>query len=214
MKKAWLNKVRLSWLPSHSLHITQPLDTYYRRETRAWASYEISSPRRKQRFVSAYKIALEKAFRQGNIRAGFRGAGIFLIDVSKALSALPLPKRLRPSNSTPITPQKRQKGDESLWNTPHRSRDVQSQLQCVDKHKITHLEQEVAVFKAQLAAKKPSGKKAVKFDPNKAFPRIKDICTARDVAEKQIINLKRLPARSEQSGRPQAKHRRGVQSVE
>ncbi|KAM5529280.1 transposase [Fusarium oxysporum f. sp. phaseoli] len=46
MKKAWLNKIWLSWLPSHSSHITQPLDVavfgplkrYYRQLTRFWAS--------------------------------------------------------------------------------------------------------------------------------------------------------------------------------
>ncbi|KAH6874527.1 hypothetical protein B0T10DRAFT_465587 [Thelonectria olida] len=41
--------------------------------------------------------------------------------------------------------------------------------------------------------KQPLGKHLVEFDPNKAFPRIKDICTSRDVAEKQVINPKGLP---------------------
>jgi 4-hydroxybenzoate polyprenyltransferase len=61
MKKAYMNKVWLSWLPSHSSHITQPLDLaifgplkrYYRQQTSAMETYEATSNRQKQIFMEA-----------------------------------------------------------------------------------------------------------------------------------------------------------------
>jgi 4-hydroxybenzoate polyprenyltransferase len=79
MKKAMMNKVWLSWLPSHSSHITQPRDLalfsplkrYYREETAGMETYEATSNRQKHIFIQAYKIASEKAFSPENIRQAF-----------------------------------------------------------------------------------------------------------------------------------------------
>ncbi|SPJ88701.1 related to transposase [Fusarium torulosum] len=84
MKKAWLHRVWLSWLPSHSSHVTQPLDVtafgplkqYYRQLTRNWGTYEATSPQQQRLFLQAYKTASQKALSRKNIRQGFKTTGI------------------------------------------------------------------------------------------------------------------------------------------
>jgi hypothetical protein len=100
MTKTRLNKVWLVGYP-HILPISQSrlmsvflaLWTLYRQEMREWASYDTIS-RQKQLFLSVYETASEKAFTEKKtIRAGFHTAGIYLVDVDKALSAVFSKKR-------------------------------------------------------------------------------------------------------------------------
>ncbi|EWZ28086.1 hypothetical protein FOQG_19297 [Fusarium oxysporum f. sp. raphani 54005] len=53
---------------------------------------------------------------------------------------------------------------------------------------IQRLEEEKAVLKAPVAVREPTGRVAVQFDPNKAFPEIEQIISARDQAEKNILH--------------------------
>ncbi|KAJ0119383.1 hypothetical protein HZ326_31827 [Fusarium oxysporum f. sp. albedinis] len=50
------------------------------------------------------------------------------------------------------------------------------------------LEEEKAVLKASAAAKAPTGRVPVQFDPNQAFPEIEQIITARDQAERNVLH--------------------------
>jgi 4-hydroxybenzoate polyprenyltransferase len=231
MKKAWLNKIWLPWLPSHSSHITQPLDVavfgplkrYYRQLTRFWASYEATSPHQQQLFLQAYEEASRKALTRRNIISGFSATGLFPIDVQKALQSLKPKEKKRQSFEGPTTPRKRQVVAETVWATPQGSEDIQKQLQeaqkdgnlsirdfnCILKKamksidqknsQIQRLEEEKAVLKASAAAKAPTGRVPVQFDPNQAFPEIKQIITARNQAEKnalrQVEENRRKPRR-------------------
>jgi 4-hydroxybenzoate polyprenyltransferase len=231
MKKAWLHKIWLSWLPSHSSHITQPLDvavfgplkTYYHQLTRSWATYEATSPHQQQLFLEAYERASQKAMSQRNITSGFSKSGVFPICVQKAIEALKPRERKHKSFEGPTTPRKSQVTDDIIWSTPQGSADIQKQLEaaqsdgkvsirdfnCIIKKmmktidnknsQIQRLEEEKAVLKASAAAKEPTGRVPVQFDPNAAFPSIEQIITARDEAEKNAIY--RLQEKAKEKGK-------------
>ncbi|KAJ3453388.1 hypothetical protein MRS44_017635 [Fusarium solani] len=241
MKTAWKSKVWLSWLPSHSSHLTQPLDVavfgplkvFYHEETRGWAIYSITSPRQKQLFVSAYKRASMKAMTEKNIRAGFRASGIYPLDVTKALAGVKKLKVPKAQKAGPSTPKNQIDDAPGLWNTPHCGRDIERQVEqlnlgenestrgirralkkaqdCADRdnYEIIYLRQEVALLKAKAAAEKPSGRKPVQFDPNKAFPQIHKIIDARDEAENQVKKRKATSTR-----KPARKRRKKSQTVD
>ncbi|RFN40377.1 hypothetical protein FIE12Z_13058 [Fusarium flagelliforme] len=227
MKKAWLNKIWLSWLPSHSSHITQPLDvavfsplkTYYSQKTGFWASYEATSPHQQQMFLQAYEIASMKALTSRNIMSGFSASGIYPLCVEKAIQALKPKEKRRKGFEGPTTPKRARVDDDDIWRTPQGSRDLEQQLEaaqrdgipsvrdfncimkkamkCIDEKNshIQRLEEEKAVLKASAAAKQPTGRVAVQFDPNQAFPEIEQIITARDQAEKNVLKLTEEKAR-------------------
>ncbi|CEF76432.1 hypothetical protein FGSG_13431 [Fusarium graminearum PH-1] len=219
MKKAWMHRIWLSWLPSHLSHITQPLDvavfgplkTYYHQLTRAWATYEVTSPHQQQLFIEAYKRASEKAISRRNIMSGFSASGVFPVDVRKAIEALKPKERKRKTFEAPTTPKRPQVTDDMTWSTPQGSADIQKQqkaaqsegiisirdfncimtkmMKSIDNKnsQIQRLEEEKAILKALAAAKEPTGRVPVEFDPNAAFPSIDQIITARDQAEKNVI---------------------------
>ncbi|KAK5994688.1 MFS-type transporter clz9 [Cladobotryum mycophilum] len=194
MYLAWINRVQLLYLPSHSSHITQlldvgvfgPLKTYFRQNTQGFASFQTSAPVQKQRFLHIYFSAAEKAFTKMNIKSGFRAAGIYPTNVGRALEGV-------------------------VWYTPQSSKEVREQLDLVRKdldhanhglrglrtiarkagkeldHKnsmIASLEHKNAFLEAQIASKKPLGRKAVDYNPNETFARIPDIAKAQDEAKK------------------------------
>lgn len=217
MLEAWNHKVWPSWLPSHSSHITQPLDvalfsplkTFYHEETRDWVSYETTSPIQKQRFLTAYKKASERAFTQENIQAGFRASGIWPTTSEPALAKWVPPKRSHVAISPPRTPKKSSSAKIYPWDTPHSSLDIRKQLDyaidCgitvprvartslrnsgkeIDILRIenTNMKLQLAYHRARECAHKRTGRKAVQLDPNHAFPDIVRIKKARDEAEKQ-----------------------------
>ncbi|PTD03487.1 hypothetical protein FCULG_00012822 [Fusarium culmorum] len=234
MKKAWMHRIWLSWLPSHSSHITQPLDvavfgplkTYYHQLTRAWATYEATSPHQQQLFIEAYKRASEKAISRRNIMSGFSASGVFPVDVRKAIEALKPKERKRKTFEAPTTPKRPQVTDDMTWSTPQGSADIQKQqkaaqsegivsirdfncimtkmMKSIDNKnsQIQRLEEEKAVLKASAAAKEPTGRVPVQFDPNVAFPSIDEIITARDQAEKNVIH--RLNEKATEKAKKQA----------
>jgi hypothetical protein len=53
---------------------------------------------------------------------------------------------------------------------------------------IQRLEEEKAVLKASVAAREPTGRVPVQFDPNRAFPEVEQIITAHDQAEKNVLH--------------------------
>jgi 4-hydroxybenzoate polyprenyltransferase len=140
MKKAYLNKVWLSWRPSHSSHITQPLDLvifgplkrYYRQETAGMETYEGTSKRQKQIFTEAYKVASEKAFSQENIRRGFQASGIYPVDADRAVTKLKPKECRRPTFQPPTTPPIQIEEGDDIFATPSTSHDIEKLLQRVD----------------------------------------------------------------------------------
>lgn len=104
MFTAWFNKVQLIYLPSHSSHISQPLDvgvfsplkTYFHQQTRGFANFSTTAPMQKQRFIQAYQKASEKAFSKRNLRSGFRKAGIWPTNVTRLLDQVVEPENPPP----------------------------------------------------------------------------------------------------------------------
>jgi len=123
----------MEYLLGHSSHKTQPLDVglfpptkeYYSQYIRGFSSFSASAPIQKQRFLTAYAKATEKAFTPLNIRRGFRGAGIWPVDTKAAISnkggiidtsAAPL---------MPSTPKKHKRLEkDQFWYTPKSSREM------------------------------------------------------------------------------------------
>ncbi|KAM5528947.1 transposase [Fusarium oxysporum f. sp. phaseoli] len=191
MKKAWLNKIWLSWLPSHSSHITQPLDV------------AVFGP---------LKRGFPESPDSEEHNEWLLATGLFPINIQKALKSLKPKEKKRKSFQGPTTPRKVQVTSETVWGTPQGSHDIEKQLQeaqkdgnpsirdfkCILKKamksidnknsQIQRLEEEKAVLKASAAAKAPTGRVPVQFDPNQAFPEIEQIITARDQAERNVLH--------------------------
>jgi hypothetical protein len=72
-------------LPSHTSHALQPLDVsvfkpfkqFFREYRDFWMSRNLEQPASKEILAQWVSLALRKALTENNIRAGFRGAGIF-----------------------------------------------------------------------------------------------------------------------------------------
>jgi 4-hydroxybenzoate polyprenyltransferase len=136
MKKAYMNKVWLIWLPSHSSHITQPLDLaifgplkrYYRQQTSAMETYEATSNRQKQIFMEAYKVSPGKAFSQENVRQAFRGTGIYPVDAEKAIARLQPKQRRQLIQNLPTTPPIQTEDGDCIFATPSSSRNIEKLL--------------------------------------------------------------------------------------
>ncbi len=93
MYTAWKNRVQILYLLTHTSHITQPLNVgifsplknYFHQEIRSFASFSATAPIQKQRFLRCYYTASLKAFDPRNIRAAFRGARIWPINIERCM---------------------------------------------------------------------------------------------------------------------------------
>jgi hypothetical protein len=63
-------------------------------------------------------------------------------------------------------------------------------MKCIDQKnsQIQRLEEEKAILRASAAAREPTGRVPVQFDPNLAFPEIDQIISARDQAEMNVLH--------------------------
>jgi hypothetical protein len=144
--------------------------------------------------------------------SGFSTSGLFPIDFQRALDALKPREKKRKRFNEPTTPRKARVTADNVWSTPQGSADIQKQLEvaesrgistirdfnciirkamkCIDQKnsQIQRLEEEKAILKASAAAREPTGRVPVQFDPNKAFPEIEQIISARDRAEKNVLH--------------------------
>lgn len=158
--------------------------------------------------------------------SGFSASGVFPVDVRKAIEALKPKERKRKTFEAPTTPKRPQVTDDMTWSTPQGSADIQKQqkaaqsegivsirdfncimtkmMKSIDNKnsQIQRLEEEKAILKASAAAKEPTGRVPVQFDPNVAFPSIDEIITARDQAEKNVIH--RLNEKATEKAKKQA----------
>jgi hypothetical protein len=77
-------------------------------------------------------------------------------------------------------------------------------MKCIDQKnsQIQRLEEEKAVLKASVGAREPTGRVAVQFDPNKAFPETEQIISARDQAEKNVLHQIEVNKRKEHKKNP------------
>jgi hypothetical protein len=144
--------------------------------------------------------------------SGFLSSGLYPMDVQRAINALRPREKKRKRFEALTPPMKRQVVADDLWGTPQGSTDLQKQMEdaiyrgnvairdfkCIMKKamktidqknsQIQRLEEEKAILKASAAAKEPTGRVPVQFDPNLAFPEVEQIITARDRAEMNTLH--------------------------
>lgn len=134
MYECYENGIFLVFLPAHTSHVLQPLDvscfaplkSAYRRILEVFVAHDDTSPIGKAMFLKTYHKARELAFTSRTIQAGFRGSGLWPINMAKPLMS---PLILEdPKPAAPIaTPTKRKANDAfDDFPTPRRSQDIQT----------------------------------------------------------------------------------------
>ncbi|KFA68634.1 hypothetical protein S40285_09404 [Stachybotrys chlorohalonatus IBT 40285] len=114
METAAEHKIQLLYLPSHTSHITQPLDVAcffppkaaFHEASRSFASFEIRAPQQKQLFIKTYQTARTLVLTEDNIWAGFRATGIFSFSRRRALRPVFEAQQAPATDLTPTTPQR------------------------------------------------------------------------------------------------------------
>ena len=130
MWECFQGEVLLLFLPTHSSHITQPLDltvfrpikAYYRRELARLVSAVDSSPIGKTNFLYCYQKARRDGLTRQNIISGWRTAGLWPVNRAKVLmSSQLLPQT---SQEARVTPARRAKRASTTLDTPQKSGDL------------------------------------------------------------------------------------------
>ena len=210
------NKVYLLFLPPHSSHVLQPLDLsvfsvvkrFYRQQIQALSYLNDAAPVKKERFITAYYHARERAITERVIRAGWATAGICPFNIDRVVNSSQISQR-------PITPPRQDQPQpaEIYLSTPHGPREVfvaQRQLhkdenlgrkthQFLEKVgkalgaaniRATQLETENKRLNSQLEALKPQQpRKKVRVNPNERFAEIDTIMVA--VQASQLLEAQR-----------------------
>jgi hypothetical protein len=210
------NKVYLLFLPAYSSHVLQPLDLsvfsvvkrFYRQQIQALSYLNDAAPVKKERFITAYYHARERAITERVIRAGWATAGICPFNIDRVVNSSQVSQR-------PITPprQNQPQPAQSYLSTPHGPREVfvaQRQLhkdenlgrkthQFFEKVgkalgaaniRATQLETENKRLNSQLKALKPQQpRKKVRVNPNERFAEIDTIMVA--VQASQLLEAQR-----------------------
>jgi len=212
MWECFQNSISVMYFPSHCTHILQPLDVgcfsplkaAYRLHAARLYQLSDASPFGKCGLLLCLQKAREIALTAKNIKAGFRGAGIFPLNAQKGLShrelVLPIEERPKtPQNTASLSQQ-----DPPL-KTPHRGQDVlaiyeqaigqpQSPLSRLMLRKIKKgfdealsdlAEAKTAqeALETQLEAAKPKKRAVVKVNPNTKFASIEAVIAAKKKAK-------------------------------
>jgi DDE superfamily endonuclease/Tc5 transposase DNA-binding domain len=208
MKLCKDNRVILLYLPAHTSHLLQPLDiscfsplkSRYHKELGQLSSLDDSAPIKKHNFISLYSQSRMEALNNHNIRAGFRGAGIWPLNPDKVLNSTQLNV-----NHTIVPRQITPELISYAFQTPKGPKDIYSQeydgisarefraFQGKIAKSISTKNAEIATLKAQVARLEKtvediSGivrkRKRVVPDPNERFARIDQIVAAQEAAKK------------------------------
>jgi hypothetical protein len=218
------NKVYLLFLPAHSSHVLQPLDLsvfsvvkrFYRQQIQALSYLDDAAPVKKERFITAYYHARERAITERVIRAGWATAGICPFNIDRVVNSSQVSQR-------PVTPprQNQPQPAESYLSTPHGPRDIfvaQRELHRIGKlSRTTHqyfektgkalaaaniraaeFETQSKRLYSQLEALKPQQpRKKVHMNPNQRFADIDTIIVA--VQASQLLEAQRDVQAEEQA---------------
>jgi DDE superfamily endonuclease/Tc5 transposase DNA-binding domain len=136
MKEARKQRVWVLYLPSHTSHLTQPLDVsvfgplkhWFKEENAPFAHMSTTSPESKKRFLIHYRTAHNKSMTSSNIRTAFRKAGIYPTNVDRVLKQLPSIEPPRRQPARPLTPEKQPELEKPPYYTPHDRKDVMQQF--------------------------------------------------------------------------------------
>lgn len=143
MYNAYSNRVIIEYLPSHSSHLTQPLDVsvfsavkeYYRQNTRFFANIDTIAPEQKKRFIQAYEQASKAGISDRNVIAGFKKAGIWPPFSNRTAT----PERVVDTDRPPVFPPVSFStfdavSDTIVFNTPKTSQDIRVGAQQIQEH--------------------------------------------------------------------------------
>jgi len=113
------------YLPAHTSHVLQPLDlscfsalkkTYRTRLKRLIAdAYYDSSVAGKRAFLECYRLARSEALTESNIKAGWKGTGLWPVNIAKPLMSKLL---LKNSNQTTTPKLTSRKSDVRTYQKP------------------------------------------------------------------------------------------------
>lgn len=211
----WRAKVLLCFLPAHTSDKTQPLDlavfgplsTFFHQEIRDISQVATTAPMYKQRFISAYKVAGEKAFSGSNIRSAFKAAGILPYNPKVILENT----EIFPPKPPPTPP----KSDyELLWSTPKKGLDIRLAAERLESTlgplprdfrtllnksakslDLAHVlpakkDREIQLLESQIEKLRPAKRETVKPGPNQVFFNNREIRTAE---ERRLLRLPDQP---------------------
>ncbi len=128
-----IHRIYLDLLPSHSSHITQPLDvgvfsvlkTEYRALLEEFSTEDFGSALSKQRFLDSYLKARKKAFSRRYILMGWEQTGLWPLNEDMVLNS---PFILDTDNeAVPMTPQK-SKNYDTFVTTPTGGQELRSRV--------------------------------------------------------------------------------------
>lgn len=207
------NDIYLLFLPPHTSHVLQPLDisvfspikTYYRQALAKYHNLEDSTPYGKITFLRCYHEARKLGMTERNIRAGWRGSGLWPVNIQKPLaSPFLLPDKR--SEKKPRTPSPKRELLPITFSTPTRSQQIRTIINSIEitdpatrlllrkvgsqldrqNIKIAEAEAKIQVLQQQIATLKPKKKQKVDENPNSRFIRIKEIIETRERLAKQL----------------------------
>jgi hypothetical protein len=214
MWECYRNDIYLLFLPSHSSHVLQPLDLsvfsplkrFYRQELSAQEIQSDLSPIGKVTFLHCYIKARVATMIESTIKAGWKAAGLWPVNVSKPLLNPYVAQPLAWQPTQPLTPEKasmkRQREDNQALSTPRGSHHVRKMVRgLLDQKQIdptTRLlfrkickgldDQNTQIslnaikirnLEAQNRRLQPRKKAKVIEDPNNRFVRIEQIMEAK-----------------------------------
>jgi 4-hydroxybenzoate polyprenyltransferase len=215
---ALFHRVQVMYLPPHSSHITQPFDvgvfsplkSAFRRLARKFTGIRSNNAIGKQRFLQIYKKAGDEAITRENIISGFRGAGIWPIDVEKPLSKIITTSEPPGQNPVPATPQHQRVISTDMPYTPQNKMQLLNQLKDIKSrqdgyerdlrrlgiktaNKLDQLiaqntieKQKTAHLELEIESLKPQKQRKVVWAPQARYP------TAEEIHESKEAKLERL----------------------
>jgi hypothetical protein len=148
MRLCVANRIQLVYLPPHTTHVLQPLDIAifgplkraYQTQLALATEGLHSAPMRKETFLRCYFEARKIALNESNIKAGWRGSGLWPMNVNKPLGSRFV---VEDPNDTitveignPSPPRTNQRSRRIKITTPHNSRDLHSLA--VETFKLDH----------------------------------------------------------------------------
>lgn len=210
MRLCVLHKIQLVYLPAHTSHVLQPLDisvfgplkTVYRAEVNLANHLHPNSPIGKETFLSCYFRARKKALITDNAVAGWKGSGLWPLNIEKPLNSRFVREdpsqtiTVQPASLSPARANRRSRSLE--FATPKTSKDVQQLVRSQNKVKssspttrrlfrtwaksldtvqleIAQLKDRVQTLEEQQAQSKPRKRAAVEADLNELFVSIQNV---------------------------------------
>jgi 4-hydroxybenzoate polyprenyltransferase len=208
------NRVHLLYLPPHTSHVLQPLDisvfgplkAAYRTALTLANPLTNIGPTRKEDFLNCYFQARKKAITARNALSGWKGAGLWPINISKPMGSKFVVKDPNESitvqSGAPISPKTNQRSEICPFTTPSNSKDV---ALLVHSHKkdilaspttrqlfrtinrgfdklhsqMAQLEDKVLIQDKNSGQSKAKKRGRVYKDPNKEFSSIRNVKRAR-----------------------------------